>query len=267
MRNLKKVSVIAIALLAMLPSAWSQTAKEVLTKVFENVEKNYNLTDIYKRYDAKSVYFYNGKMKRAFRQDVILNYPKEYTELSEMVWYSSNNYGNMKHQRFKALNIDAVRNMYGSFLEDSKRFFSERDSLTLSDEGNQYIVSWVSKGKKGNFRTVLHVDKDDFAVVSYNGTFLRESNKKKHLFRWFVVKQVEYDVTLTYGKQNGKYELLSFTDRQKDVVDYVFTGKTETCRSNSIDFSGYCDNPEGQKNSQGIMSSEEASALAAEIGK
>lgn len=37
MKNLKRVSVLVIALIAMAPAAWSQTAKEVLTKVFENV--------------------------------------------------------------------------------------------------------------------------------------------------------------------------------------------------------------------------------------
>lgn len=37
MKKFKRVSVLAIALLAMTPAAWSQTAKEVLTKVFENV--------------------------------------------------------------------------------------------------------------------------------------------------------------------------------------------------------------------------------------
>lgn len=113
-------------------AAWSQTAKEVLTKVFENVEKNYNLADVYKRYDAKYVCFIDGKMKRAFKQDVILNYPKESAKLSEMVWYSNKSFPS-KRLRFKELNIDVVRNMYGSFIKDSERFFTSMDSLTLNE--------------------------------------------------------------------------------------------------------------------------------------
>lgn len=266
MKKLKRVSVLAIALLAMAPAAWSQTAKEVLTKVFENVEKNYNLADVYKRYDAKYVCFIDGKMKHAFKQDVILNYPKESAKLSEMVWYSNKSYPS-KRLRFKALNIDVVRNMYGSFIKDSERFFTSMDSLTLNEEGNRYVVSWVSNGSKGIFHTVLHVDKDDFAVVGADKTFYRESNKKKNLFRWFVVKQIEYSTTHTYGKQNGRYELLSFTENQRNVVDYAIIGEDNTWSSNRIDFSGYCDKPNNKKNSKESISHEEASELAAEIIK
>lgn len=77
MKNLKRVSVLVIALIAMAPAAWSQTAKEVLTKVFENVEKNYKLADIYKHYDARLIRTEDDNLVKAFNQDLIINYPKK----------------------------------------------------------------------------------------------------------------------------------------------------------------------------------------------
>lgn len=266
MKKLKRVSVLAIALLAMASTAWSQTAKEVLTKVFENVEKNYNLADVYKRYDARLIRTKDDSLVKAFNQDLIINYPKKITKNPDIVLYSNKGFPK-KDFRLKKLSIDVVRNWYGSFSKDSERFFTSMDSLTLNEEGNRYVVSWVSNGSKGIFHTVLHVDKDDFAVVGADKTFYRESNKKKNLFRWFVVKQIEYSTTHTYGKQNGRYELLSFTENQRNVVDYAIIGEDNTWSSNRIDFSGYCDNPNNKKNSKESISHEEASELAAEIIK
>lgn len=268
MKNLKRVSVLVIALIAMAPAAWSQTAKEVLTKVFENVEKNYKLADIYKHYDARLIRTEDDSLVKAFNQDLIINYPKKITKNPDIVWYSNKGFPK-KDFRLKKLSIDVVRNWYSRFIKDPEHFFSDKDSMTLSDEGNQYVINWISRHKKNDYHSVLYINKSDFAIVAVEGKACYHAKKDKtpNALRWVVIKPLARSIYHSYGKKNGKYELLSYRDSGETLWSNCFIGKKIISENCTVDFSGYCDNPEGKKNKQESMSREEASALAAEIGK
>lgn len=268
MKNLKRVSVLVIALIAMAPATWSQTAKEVLTKVFENVEKNYKLADIYKRYDARLIRTEDDSLVKAFNQDLIINYPKKITKNPDIVWYSNKGFPK-KDFRLKKLSIDVVRNWYSRFIKDPERFFSDKDSMTLSDEGDQYVINWISRHKKNDYHSVLYINKSDFAIVAVEGKACYHAKKDKtpNALRWVVIKPLARSIYHSYGKKNGKYELLSYRDSGETLWSNCFIGKKIISENCTVDFSGYCDNPEGKKNKKESMSREEASALAAEIGK
>lgn len=268
MRNLKKVSVIAVALLAMLPSAWSQTAKEVLTKVFENVEKNYNLTDIYKRYDARLIRTKDDSLVKAFNQDLIINYPKKITKNPDIVWYANKGFPR-KDFRFKELSVDVVRNWYSRFIKNPERFFSAKDSMTLSDEGDQYVINWISRHKKNDYHSVLYINKSDFAIVAVEGKACYHAKKDKtpNALRWVVVKPLAYSTYHSYGKKNGKYELLSYRDSNEVLWNNCFTGKEIISESCTVDFSDYSSNPNNEKSNKETMSSEQAFEVFNEMNK
>lgn len=196
--------ILLIALLSTSVCVFSQTAKEVMEKVFANVEKNYDLSEHYSKYEIKMSCFKGDELKSAFEQDIVLKYPERVNDKTEIISSSSKSYPS-KRLRVTYLQPNTVYGMYSSYIKNKDEYFDQYKDMDInSTSDGHYLVNLYTD----NGQQTLKVKKSDYAVTE--STFIyTEENKNAKTFLLFPTSEKRETTTIhcLYAQSDLKYTL------------------------------------------------------------
>ncbi len=82
---MKKGFFITLVSLLLCVQGFPQSAREILEKVFENFETNYDLSQCYKQYEVKTLFYRQDSLIQAAQERLVIKSPKKIKKDGEVV--------------------------------------------------------------------------------------------------------------------------------------------------------------------------------------
>ncbi len=255
---MKKGFFIILAALLFCVQGFSQSAREILEKVFENMEKNYNLSESYRQYDIKGLRFHGDSLVKAYSQLVVMKTPKNVKKKAKMVASYIRGYPDNLWWTIW-LEINPAVYSYKKYLKNKKKFFEDFTEISVSPPLEGYVIKFKQRDK---FYT-MYISMPDYTITKC----IYEKEEKNpqsepHILSSRKVKRTKVHVYAECEKVGDKYEVVYCKSEIENDVVHLSGREYKEREQFFIEHITTSDEMILQKNAKGKMSYEEALRLA-----